>query len=190
MLRVGRKTTRSARRRQLPARRMIRGPSATRRGWARDEMVQCCEAVQWGDVKSTRYPLFLPDFGMRGVHWWCHRPAFMMHGDGCGCAQGPRKSVRLVRIFLDKYKSCGQFWSETTSETNRQTVNGHFIACPCHRQLSIVWINSLSVDKFTFFWQLSIIRTNVHGMDNCSYYFITCLCHRHKTCFFVATLTK
>ena len=104
--------------------------------------------------------------------------------------QGPRKSVRLVRIFLDKSKSCGQFWSETTSETNRQTVNGHFIACPCHRQLSIVWINSLSVDKFTFFCQLSIIRTNVHGMDNCSYYFITCLCHRHKTCFFVAKLTK
>ena len=107
-----------------------------------------------------------------------------------GGGQGPRKSVRLVRIFLDKSKSRGQFWSETTSETNRQTVNGHFIACPCHRQLSIVWINSLSVDKFTFFWQLSIIRTNVHGMDNCSYYFITCLCHRHKTCFFVAKLTK
>ena len=63
------------------------------------------------------------------------------------------KSARVVRIFLDKSKFCGQFWSETMRETNRQTVSGHSIACSCQCkcQLSIVWINSLSVDKFTFF---------------------------------------
>ena len=32
--------------------------------------------------------------------------------------QSPRKCVRLVRIFLDKSESRGQFWSETTRETN------------------------------------------------------------------------
>ena len=46
------------------------------------------------------------------------------HGGGHdgGHGHGPRKSVRLVRIFLDKSISRGQFWSETTRKTNGQTV--------------------------------------------------------------------
>ena len=53
--------------------------------------------------------------------------------------QCPRKSVRLVRIFLDKSKFCGHFWSE---QCVRQIVSGHFISCPCP------WTSVYTVDKY------------------------------------------
>ena len=61
--------------------------------------------------------------------------------------QGSGKSVRLVRFFLDKSKSCGQFCSETTRQWTffRLSYHGHLSYCG---HLSIMW-------------------TSVHSMDTC-----------------------
>ena len=66
-------------------------------------------------------------------------------GDIVGDGQGSGKSVRLVRFFLDKSKSCGQFGK-------KQRVSENFVDFP-------------TMDMCPYCGRLSILWTNVHGMD-------------------------
>ena len=72
--------------------------------------------------------------------------------------QGSRKLLRLLRILVDKSKSCGQFWSETTSKLTffRLSCYGHI--CPCCGHLSL---------SCTQYGQMSMARTNYKMSIDC-----------------------
>ena len=97
-----------------------------------------------------RFSLFLRSCHAQCAAWGNREPP------RSPCRQGPRKSVRLERIFLDKSKSCGQFWSETTCKTNRQAVSGHLIAFPCCVQIPILFTIIHNMDNYPWYGQLFI----------------------------------